>query len=127
VDFSFFLRRMEDKRKFPVPSLQARERERQMFKGTVSWDGIFFKGLNILTSSLVPASHWLQGKYARINLSQAAYGMILQNHRRILVSIFSVKIAALGSLKWVTGRIFKIVSNFKGASWFFHQLKNKKL
>jgi hypothetical protein len=56
--------------------------------------------------------------YARINLSQAAYGMILQNHRRILVSIFSVKIAALGSLKRVTGRIFEIeiVGTFKGAN-----------
>jgi hypothetical protein len=28
--------------------------------------------------------------------------MILQNHRRLLVSVFSVKIAALGSLKRVT-------------------------
>ncbi len=34
--------------------------------------------------------------------------MILQNHRRLPVSIFSVKIAALESLKRVTGRIFKI-------------------
>jgi hypothetical protein len=34
--------------------------------------------------SLVPTSHWLQGKGARINLSQAASGMILQNHRRQL-------------------------------------------
>jgi hypothetical protein len=50
---------------------------------------------------LVPTSHWLQGKCARINLSQAASGMILQNH--------SVKIAALGPLKRVTGRIFKLV------------------
>jgi hypothetical protein len=57
--------------------------------------------------SLVPNSHWLQGKCARINLSQAASGMILQNHRRLPVSIFSVKIAALGSLKWVTRRILK--------------------
>jgi hypothetical protein len=56
----------------------------------------------------VPSSHWLQGKCARINLSQAASGIILQDHRRLPVSIFSVKIAALGSLKGVTGRIFKI-------------------
>ncbi len=35
--------------------------------------------------SLVPASHWLQGKCARINLSQAAYGRILQNHMRLPV------------------------------------------
>jgi hypothetical protein len=27
--------------------------------------------------SLVPTSHWLQGKYTRINLSEAASGMIL--------------------------------------------------
>jgi hypothetical protein len=49
---------------------------------------------------LVSTSHWLQGKGARINLSKAASGMILQKH--------SVKIADLGSLKRVTGRIFKI-------------------
>jgi hypothetical protein len=57
--------------------------------------------------SLLPTSHWLQGKCARINLSQAAFGMILQNHRQLPVCIFSVKSAALGSLKRVTGRIFK--------------------
>ncbi len=38
-------------------------------------------------SSLVPTSHWLQGKYAKINLSQVAFGMILRNHRRLPVSI----------------------------------------
>jgi hypothetical protein len=66
--------------------------------------------------SLVPTSHWLQGKCAKFNLSQAAYGMIfLQNHRQLHECIFSVKIAALGYLQRVTGRIFKI-SNFKGAS-----------
>jgi hypothetical protein len=42
------------------------------------------------------------GKMARINMSQAASGMILQNHRRLPVRIFSVKIAVLGSLKLVT-------------------------
>ncbi len=62
----------------------------------------------ICRCSLVPTSHWLQGKCARINLSQAAYGMILQNHWRLPVNISSVKIAASGSLKRVTGRIFKI-------------------
>ncbi len=41
-------------------------------------------------------------------LPQAASGMILQNHRRLPVSIFRVKIAALGCLQHVTGRIFKI-------------------
>jgi hypothetical protein len=42
-------------------------------------------------SSLVPTPHWLQGKCARINLSPAAFGIILQNQRRLPVSIFSVK------------------------------------
>jgi hypothetical protein len=46
--------------------------------------------------------HWLQGKCARTNLLLAASCMILQNHRRLAVCIFSVKIAALGSLKRVT-------------------------
>jgi hypothetical protein len=49
--------------------------------------------------SLVPTSHWLQRKRARIHLSQAASGMFFKNHRRLPVSIFSVKIAALGFLK----------------------------
>ncbi len=53
--------------------------------------------------SLVPASHWLKRKCGGIHLSQAAPGMILQYHRRVPVSIFSIKIAALGSLKRVTG------------------------
>jgi hypothetical protein len=59
---------------------------------------------------------------ARINLSPADFGIILQNHRRLPLSIFSVKIAALGSLNRVTGRkIVKIskFSNFKGASLNF--------
>ena len=55
--------------------------------------------------SLVPASHWLQGKCARINLSQAAFGMILKNNRRFPATIFSVKIATLGPLKRVSRRI----------------------
>jgi hypothetical protein len=58
--------------------------------------------------SLVPTSHWLQGKCARNNLSRAASGMILLNHKRLPVKIFSDKIVAVGSLKRVTGRIFKI-------------------
>ncbi len=41
-------------------------------------------------------------------LSQAASGMISQNQGRLPVSIISDKIAALGSLKRVTGRISKI-------------------
>jgi hypothetical protein len=59
-------------------------------------------------SSLVQTSHWLQRKCARKNLSQLASGMIFLNHRRLPVSIFVVKMAALWSLKRVTGRIFKI-------------------
>ncbi len=47
--------------------------------------------------SLVPNSHWLQGKCAKINLSQAASGLTLQNHWRLPVSIFSVKMAGSGS------------------------------
>ncbi len=39
-------------------------------------------------------------------------GMNLQNRRRLPVSIFSVKIAAVGSLKRVTGRIFIISNKF---------------
>ncbi len=56
--------------------------------------------------------------------------MILQNHRRVPVSIFIVKIAALGSLKRVTGRIFmfeQVISKeqAKTLSLIFHQLRNK--
>jgi hypothetical protein len=58
----------------------------------------------------------VQGKSARINLSQAASGMILQNHRRLPVSIFSIKIAALGSFCGLVEGFLKLVSNFKGAS-----------
>jgi hypothetical protein len=53
---------------------------------------------------------WLQGKCARINLSQAPFGIVLQSYRRLPVSIFIVKIAAL---KRVTGKYSKSVSNFK--------------
>jgi hypothetical protein len=50
--------------------------------------------------SLVPTCHWLHGKCTRINLSQEVSGVILQNHwRRLHLSILSVKIVALGSLK----------------------------
>jgi hypothetical protein len=60
--------------------------------------------------------------------TQAASGMILQNHGQLSVRIFSDKITPSGSLKRVTGRILKI-SYFKGASktfkFFFHQLGNK--
>jgi hypothetical protein len=62
----------------------------------------------------VLTSHWLQGKCARKNnLSGEASSFVLKNHRRLPVGIFSVKIAALGSLKRVTGRIFKISKKFQ--------------
>jgi hypothetical protein len=41
-------------------------------------------------------------------LSLAAFGMILQDHRRHPVYIFGVKIGTLGSLKRVTERFTKI-------------------
>jgi hypothetical protein len=58
--------------------------------------------------SLVSTSHWLQGKCAKISLSLAASSMILQNQRRLPVSIFNLNIAAVGSLMRFTGKIFKI-------------------
>jgi hypothetical protein len=63
----------------------------------------------MLTETLlrIPFTHWLQEKCTRVSLSQAASGMILQNHKQLPVSIFSFKIIALESLKWVTGGIFK--------------------
>ncbi len=69
--------------------------------------------------SLMQTSHWQQGKCVRINFLQAASGMILQNHMRLPVSMFSVKIAALGSLFGLLERFLKLVSNFKGASCKF--------
>jgi hypothetical protein len=66
--------------------------------------------------TLVPTSYWLQGKCARSNLSQAALGIILQNHKQLPVYNFSVKIAALGSSERDIGRIFNIGKDFKGAS-----------
>jgi len=44
----------------------------------------------------------------------------VQNHMRLPVCIFSVKIAALGSLKWGTGRIFKI------CTWMFSKEQAKR-
>jgi len=61
--------------------------------------------------SLVLTSCWLKGKCVRNNLSQTVSSTILQNNRRLPLSIFSVKIASLGSLQQrVTGRIFKILN-----------------
>jgi hypothetical protein len=48
-----------------------------------------------------------QGKGPRITLLQAASGMILQNQRWLPACIFTVKIAAIGSLKRVIERNFK--------------------
>jgi hypothetical protein len=48
------------------------------------------------------------GKMHKNQLVTAASGMVLQNHRRFPVNIFSVNITALGSLKQVTRKIFKI-------------------
>jgi hypothetical protein len=61
--------------------------------------------------------------------------MILHNHRRLPVSIFSVKIAALGSLKVFEAGYWKDFQNqetiskeqAKTLSFIFHQLGNKKL
>ncbi len=55
----------------------------------------------------------VSGKCTGINLSRAASGMIVQNHRLLPVSIFSVKIAAVGSLNRVPGRIFKFSKLFQ--------------
>ncbi len=61
----------------------------------------------IVRCPLVLTSHWLQGKCARINLSQAVSGVILQNHRRLCVSISSFKIRAYTSLLlWAFTKIF---------------------
>ncbi len=64
-------------------------------------------------------SHWLQGKCTKIKLSQAASGMILQNHRRLPVSIFSAKIAAIGLWNGLMKRFSKFLSNFKRSSKIF--------
>jgi hypothetical protein len=53
-------------------------------------------------------THWQQEKCARMNVAQAACDMILHNHRQLPVSIFGVKIGALGILEGFTGRLFKI-------------------
>jgi hypothetical protein len=78
----------------------------------------FFRSGNVLGMAKISlADHSLAaGECTRINLTQAASCMNLLNHRRLPVSIFNAKIATLGSLKGVTGKIFKLVNNFKGAS-----------
>jgi hypothetical protein len=52
-------------------------------------------------------------------MSQAASDTILQNHWRLPVSIFSVKIATLGSLSELLEGCSKLVSNFKEGSLNF--------
>ena len=82
-------------------------------KGQCHEIDISVEGINILISKIFGKIFAaLQYLCARINLSQAASGMILQIHRRLPVSIFSVKIAALGLLEG----FLKLESNFKEAS-----------
>jgi hypothetical protein len=69
----------------------------------------------------------MQGKCARINLSQAASGMILRNYRRLPVSIFSVKLAALGSLKRIIGRKVITKEQAKTLRLIFSSTKKQKL
>jgi hypothetical protein len=67
-----------------------------VFASTYSMNLLIVKMLTetILRSPLIvigrcsPAltPHWLQGKSAKIYLSQAAFGMILQDHRQLSVS-----------------------------------------
>jgi hypothetical protein len=64
------------------------------------------------------------GKMCKNKLVTAASGTIIQNHRLLFVSILGVKIAALGSLNRVTGRISKKQLKFRVQ--FCHELKNKK-
>ncbi len=82
--------------------------------------------------SLVPTSHWLQGKGARINLSLAASFSFTESQAASCKHFLSVKIAASGSLKRVTGRIFKISKQFQRCKlklwvWSFHHLTKQKL
>jgi hypothetical protein len=79
--------------------------------------------------SLVPTSHWLQRKCARIILSHEALGLVLQNHRRLPECIMIVKIATVGYLKRVTppdptSFDSKLLDDMKGISStsdiFFH-------
>jgi hypothetical protein len=67
---------------------------------------IIFKGLNIFFQYLLCLR--CRENAQELTGSQAASDMILQNHRRLPVNFFRVKIAALGYLKRFTGRIFKI-------------------
>jgi len=63
----------------------------------------------------VPNSHWLQGKSARINLSQAASGYVFAESKAYSCKHFHCQNRRLRVFEAVNGRIFKI-GNFKGAS-----------
>ncbi len=69
--------------------------------------------------SLLPTSNWLQEKCARINLSQMASSMILQNHRRLPVCIFSVKSPLWGLSRGLLDGFSKLASNFNEQSETF--------
>jgi hypothetical protein len=61
--------------------------------------------------SPVQAFHWLQWICFKFNCQRQL--LVLFYHRRLPVCIFNVKIAAVGSLKWVTESIFKISKQFE--------------
>jgi hypothetical protein len=60
--------------------------------------------------SPVSTPHWMQEKCARINLSLAASGMILQNQRRLPVCIFKCQNRCFWAFEeGITERIIKII------------------
>ncbi len=83
--------------------------------------------------SLVPTSHWPQGKCTRINFSQATSCVILQNHRRASWKHFECRNRCRRVFEaGYHGRIFKISKTFQRSKlkfwvWFSHELRNKKL
>ncbi len=74
--------------------------------------------------SLVPTSHWLQGNCAKINFVTGGFPFYFTESQTTSCMFFSVKIAAFGSLKRVTRRIFKISKlqrrKLKLWVWFFY-------
>ncbi len=64
-------------------------------------------------SSADSTSHWMQQKCARIHLSQAASGVILQNHRRLPVRIFGVSFRVFETGIVKLSKLFQVI--FKGA------------
>jgi hypothetical protein len=78
--------------------------------------------------SLVPTSNWLQEKCARINLSQLASSMILQNHWRLPDGIFSVKSPLWGLSRGLLDGFSKLASNFNEQSeTFFSSTEKQKM